>query len=120
MYGLSDPVNYLNFYGVFRYGLPIFWIDFRAMDRFRRFDEAYYQRFYEDPKTRVTSTDDHAAATGRMKIVINHFHLAFREPINTSNRIQRVTGLVENPCAGDHLVRLHLGFGVVTSGGVIG
>jgi SAM-dependent methyltransferase len=31
------------------------------MDRFRRFDEAYYHRFYEDPKTRVTSTDEHAA-----------------------------------------------------------
>lgn len=31
------------------------------MDRFRRFDEAYYHRFYEDPKTRVTSADEHAA-----------------------------------------------------------
>jgi predicted TPR repeat methyltransferase len=31
------------------------------MDRFRRFDEAYYHRFYEDPKTRVTSTEEHAA-----------------------------------------------------------
>lgn len=31
------------------------------MDRFRRFDEAYYQRFYEDPKTRVVEPDDHAA-----------------------------------------------------------
>jgi SAM-dependent methyltransferase len=31
------------------------------MDRFRRFDEAYYHRFYEDPKTRVTSTDEHSA-----------------------------------------------------------
>jgi predicted TPR repeat methyltransferase len=31
------------------------------MDRFRRFDEAYYHRFYEDPKTRVTSADEHGA-----------------------------------------------------------
>ena len=31
------------------------------MDRFRRFDEAYYHRFYEDPKTRVCSEEDHAA-----------------------------------------------------------
>jgi hypothetical protein len=31
------------------------------MDRFRRFDEAYYHRFYESPKTRVVSPDDHAA-----------------------------------------------------------
>ncbi|HTM43666.1 MAG TPA: class I SAM-dependent methyltransferase [Polyangiaceae bacterium] len=30
------------------------------MDRFRRFDEAYYHRFYEDPKTRVVSDADHA------------------------------------------------------------
>lgn len=33
----------------------------RPMDRFRRFDEAYYQRYYEDPKTRVIEPDDHAA-----------------------------------------------------------
>jgi predicted TPR repeat methyltransferase len=31
------------------------------MDRFRRFDEAYYHRFYEDPKTRVTSAEEHDA-----------------------------------------------------------
>jgi len=31
------------------------------MDRFRRFDEAYYHRFYEDPKTRVIDTEEHAA-----------------------------------------------------------
>lgn len=31
------------------------------MDRFRRFDEAYYHRFYLDPKTRVVSPDEHAA-----------------------------------------------------------
>ena len=31
------------------------------MDRFRRFDEAYYQRFYEDPNTRVVSPEEHAA-----------------------------------------------------------
>jgi Methyltransferase domain len=31
------------------------------MDRFRRFDEAYYHRFYESPKTRVYSSDEHAA-----------------------------------------------------------
>lgn len=30
------------------------------MDRFRRFDEAYYHRFYESPKTRVISPDEHA------------------------------------------------------------
>lgn len=30
------------------------------MDRFRHFDEAYYHRFYEDPKTRVTSPEEHA------------------------------------------------------------
>ena len=30
------------------------------MDRFRRFDEAYYHRFYESPKTRVTSPEEHA------------------------------------------------------------
>ncbi len=30
------------------------------MDRFRRFDEAYYHRFYEDPKTRVISPEEHA------------------------------------------------------------
>ena len=61
MGGLFDPWIYLRRHGVFRYGLAIFWIDFRPMDRFRRFDEAYYQRFYEDPKTRVTSSEDHAA-----------------------------------------------------------
>lgn len=33
----------------------------RPMDRFRRFDEAYYQRYYEDPKTRVVETEDHDA-----------------------------------------------------------
>lgn len=31
------------------------------MDRFRRFDEAYYLRYYEDPKTRVVEPEDHAA-----------------------------------------------------------
>lgn len=31
------------------------------MDRFRRFDEAYYHRFYEDPKTRVVSDAEHSA-----------------------------------------------------------
>jgi len=31
------------------------------MDRFRRFDEAYYHRFYEDPKTRVIAPEEHAA-----------------------------------------------------------
>lgn len=31
-----------------------------AMDRFRRFDEAYYHRFYEDPATRVIGPDEHA------------------------------------------------------------
>ncbi len=36
-------------------------IRLRAMDRFRRFDEAYYQRFYDDPKTRVVEPEDHAA-----------------------------------------------------------
>ena len=30
------------------------------MDRFRRFDEAYYHRFYESPQTRVISVDEHA------------------------------------------------------------
>jgi hypothetical protein len=31
------------------------------MDRFRRFDEAYYHRFYESPKTRVYSPEEHEA-----------------------------------------------------------
>jgi SAM-dependent methyltransferase len=31
------------------------------MDRFRRFDEAYYHRFYEDPKTRVITAEEHDA-----------------------------------------------------------
>ena len=31
-----------------------------AMDRFRRFDEAYYHRFYENPTTRVHSVEEHA------------------------------------------------------------
>jgi hypothetical protein len=31
------------------------------MDRFRRFDEAYYHRFYESPKTRVVAPEDHAS-----------------------------------------------------------
>jgi SAM-dependent methyltransferase len=30
------------------------------MDRFRRFDEAYYHRFYENPSTRVCSPEEHA------------------------------------------------------------
>lgn len=30
------------------------------MDRFRRFDEAYYHRFYESPQTRVLSPEEHA------------------------------------------------------------
>jgi 2-polyprenyl-3-methyl-5-hydroxy-6-metoxy-1,4-benzoquinol methylase len=30
------------------------------MDRFRRFDEAYYHRFYENPTTRVHSSEEHA------------------------------------------------------------
>jgi SAM-dependent methyltransferase len=30
------------------------------MDRFRRFDEAYYHRFYEDAATRVCSPEEHA------------------------------------------------------------
>lgn len=29
------------------------------MDRFRRFDEAYYDRFYDNPKTRVVSPEEH-------------------------------------------------------------
>ena len=29
------------------------------MDRFRRFDEAYYHRFYESPTTRVVSPEEH-------------------------------------------------------------
>ena len=40
--------------GVLRSMLP-------PMDRFRRFDEAYYHRFYEDLKTRVVSSEEHAA-----------------------------------------------------------
>jgi predicted TPR repeat methyltransferase len=32
-----------------------------GMDRFRRFDEAYYHRFYESTKTRVVSPEEHAA-----------------------------------------------------------
>ncbi len=32
----------------------------RDMDRFRRFDEAYYHRFYESPQTRVVSPEEHA------------------------------------------------------------
>jgi hypothetical protein len=32
----------------------------KAMDRFRRFDEAYYHRFYESPQTRVVSPEEHA------------------------------------------------------------
>src|SRR5688572_32071193 len=31
-----------------------------CMDRFRRFDEAYYHRYYESPQTRVTSPEEHA------------------------------------------------------------
>lgn len=31
------------------------------MDRFRRFDEAYYHRFYEASKTRVVEPEEHAA-----------------------------------------------------------
>lgn len=31
-----------------------------TMDRFRRFDEAYYHRFYESPQTRVVSPEEHA------------------------------------------------------------
>ena len=31
------------------------------MDRFRRFDEAYYHRFYENPRTQVYTEDQHAA-----------------------------------------------------------
>ena len=30
------------------------------MDRFGHFDEAYYERFYKNPKTRVLSADEHA------------------------------------------------------------
>ncbi|MEO6598444.1 MAG: class I SAM-dependent methyltransferase [Polyangiaceae bacterium] len=30
------------------------------MDRFSRFDEAYYHRFYESPQTRVVSPEEHA------------------------------------------------------------
>src|SRR5690606_17262722 len=30
------------------------------MDRFRRFDEAYYHRYNETPQTRVTSPEEHA------------------------------------------------------------
>jgi len=30
------------------------------MDRFRRFDEAYYHRFYESPQTRVVTPEEHA------------------------------------------------------------
>ena len=30
------------------------------MDRFRRFDEAYYHRYYESPQTRVISAEEHA------------------------------------------------------------
>lgn len=30
------------------------------MDQYRRFDEAYYQRFYEDPETRIYSAKEHA------------------------------------------------------------
>ncbi|MBM4361995.1 MAG: class I SAM-dependent methyltransferase [Deltaproteobacteria bacterium] len=30
------------------------------MDRFRRFDEAYYHRFYENPATRVVTAEEHA------------------------------------------------------------
>jgi hypothetical protein len=32
----------------------------KPMDRFRRFDEAYYHRFYESPQTRVVSPEEHA------------------------------------------------------------
>ncbi len=35
-------------------------LDSGAMDRFRRFDEAYYHRFYENPATRVHSAEEHA------------------------------------------------------------
>ncbi len=31
-----------------------------SMDRFRRFDEAYYHRYYESPQTRVISPEEHS------------------------------------------------------------
>ncbi|HLV19914.1 MAG TPA: class I SAM-dependent methyltransferase [Polyangiaceae bacterium] len=34
------------------------------MDRFRRFDEAYYHRYYESPTTRVIEPEEHAALAG--------------------------------------------------------
>src|SRR6185503_21155111 len=39
-------------------------LDSPAMDRFRRFDEAYYHRFYDSPQTRVTSPEEHANLAG--------------------------------------------------------
>src|SRR5688572_12055910 len=36
------------------------WTPMDPIDRFRRFDEAYYHRFYENPKTRIYGAKQHA------------------------------------------------------------
>lgn len=45
------------------------------MDRFRRFDEAYYHRFYEDPKTRVISPEEHSALAEYVFAVARYNHI---------------------------------------------
>lgn len=52
------------------------------MDRFRRFDEAYYHRFYEDPKTRVTSQDEHAPLAEFVFAFAKHNHIEMKSVLD--------------------------------------
>lgn len=52
------------------------------MDRFRRFDEAYYHRFYEDPKTRVTSQEEHSALAEFVFAFARHNHVEMKSMLD--------------------------------------
>lgn len=70
-------------------GLAIFWIDFRPMDRFRRFDEAYYHRFYEDPKTWVVTPEDHAALCEFILAFARYNHVELKSVLDIGAGVAR-------------------------------
>ncbi len=52
------------------------------MDRFRRFDEAYYHRFYESPKTRVISPDEHAELASFVFAFARYNHIELKSVLD--------------------------------------
>jgi 2-polyprenyl-3-methyl-5-hydroxy-6-metoxy-1,4-benzoquinol methylase len=52
------------------------------MDRFRRFDEAYYDRFYDSPKTRVVEPEEHAALASFVFSFARYSHIEIKSVLD--------------------------------------